>query len=312
MIYKLPKHYISLLDDYETLEAKHLIKTYLIRLFKNQYNLLELTMPQFGEYDKFESGNINFDTKDDLKIYSLFNNYDDLILSNLIKYKINNDKGILTFNNTIDRNQSPDPCQFYSINKLIIELVIDLEKANSKYLINTFANVLENFKNINTKLIEKFPSLTIAFNREVKIISFQEVENEFGYLSFEERINAITEKHKIVLIYGLSQKLNSKLIYQENNNFYNDNYINARLYVYNKYYRFSYDLLDISIRRNINSDNKISDDIKDSRLKPLLKMNQNNKTSISIKINLFKLSIFLLGKANISEIQMINLKENSN
>ncbi len=306
MIYKLPKHYLSILDIYQTSQAQNLIKTDLIRALKQQYDLLELMMPQFEEQLNSESEDINFDTKNDFVIYNLLSKYDNVILKNLINYKINSGKGLLTINQSIDRNQTPTPVQFYENNKLIMELVTKIDQFNSKFLINTFTLTFDILKKINKKLHQKFPNLMIFFKEDPKIISFQEVENEFGYLSFEERINAIVEKHKIVFIYGLHSKLNSKLIYQEKDNFYNDSNLHGSLFVYNKHYRFAYNVLDVSFRRNIKSDNGLNSKKNNILLAPLLKMNSKNITSIFVQIDLFKLSLFLLEKANISEIQIIN------
>ncbi len=307
MIYKLPKHYLSILDVFQTLEAKNLVETILIKSLKQQYNLLELMMPKFEEASNSENDNINFDTKDDFKIYTLLSKYDNIILKNIIDYKINSGKGLLTFNHAIDRSSTPTPVEFYENNKLVMELVTKIENSNFKYLINNFTVIFNILKTINEKIVHKFPDLINFLNqREPKIISFQEIENEFGYLSFEERINAIVEKHKIVLIYGLHSKLNSKSTYKTEHNFYNDINLSASLFVYNKYYRFAYQVLELGFRKNRNSDNKLSLKTNDPTLNPLIKMDSKNITSIFVKIDLFKLSLFLLEKANISEIQKID------
>ena len=304
MLNSLPKYYNSILNEKETSQAFEIIKKEIYSALKNQYTLLEINLPNFIKYNSNKNlyqKNINFDTKDDLQIYSLPVDFDNLLLKSLVKFKMKNNEGIITNNVYIDRDLTPNPTQFYSVNEIDVELKITDENRNFKYLNNSFYFINKMLVDLNDILIKKFSKLKFLFKDKIKVISFQEIEKEFGYLSLEERINAIVEKHNIVLIYGMNSKLNSGKQLEQKEKKYNEEELDAKLFVYNNFYHRSYDILRLSIRE------------KDS-LKNILNVNDLNHgektyeldgTSFSFKINLFKLSLFLLEKAHISEIQNI-------
>ncbi len=297
---KIPKNYLPTLNLRETQEAQIFIKTELVNLIINELEILIVREPKtlIGKmtasgFLNNEERVINFDSSNDNKIYTLFSEYKYWLVNTIKEMEINNNNGIAVFTNSINRDKEITNVESFEQNLLQIEYRYDnLENTyeKGKELMGVIVKII---KIIEKKIMSKYNT-----NRSFpKKLYFKEID-KFGNKKYLESSVATIAAEKGTFI--LSNNRKSKSEKSILNNF------EILLIAYSKSIDKGYTLINIQDRKTLLELEPIISESEITMEEFIFRkdiLNNEDVKTINISINLDTLSMHLLDKSHIFELQ---------
>ena len=313
----IPEGYTSLLSIYDTQKAISLLK----RLFEDRLgallNLYRVSAPLFVE----ENSGLN----DNLNGYERPVSFDILrsdakaqVVQSLAKWKrlalkrycFFPGKGLYTDMNAIRRDEDElDNLHSIYVDQWDWEKVILPENRTLDYLKLTVMDIVKAVCDTQDTMQAIYPQLQCLgkLERNVTFVTSQELEDMYPDFTSKQRENAFTKEHKTVFIIGIGGKLRSGKPHDGRSPDYDDWSLNGDILFWD-------DLLDCAIEissMGIRVDPEAMDrqlklaDCDDRRELPYHKMLLGGELPLSIGggIGQSRLSMLLLGKAHIGEVQ---------
>ena len=301
----IPRNYLSKLNIRETQEAQFFLLKELIEAIEENFDVIQVREPKISTFRISATGllkhgdrMINFDASNDNKIYTLYSEYKHWLVNVVKNLDIKNNHGIFSITNNIKRDNEISNTQSLEENLLQIEYRYDnAEKSfeKSKELLETTVNVI---KVVEKKLIEKYPKLSKSFPSKIVVKEFRKTQN---WKSIDAMIIDMVMEQKVFAM------INRKKI-QFSNNF------ETSLMAYSPETGKHYSPLTIHGRKtlqDIEPQISESESIMEEYIfrKDILKEEEEIRT-INISINLDLLSLMILNKSHILELQSgKNVKE---
>ncbi|WP_027121016.1 aspartate--ammonia ligase [Mycoplasma leonicaptivi] len=216
-------------------------------------------------------------------------------------------EGIYTDMNAIRREEDLDNTHSYYVDQWDWEKIIDKKDRNIEFLKSTVKNIYDAILYTKEQLVLEFPILENNLASEVYFISSQELENMYPEFSIKERETAITKLKGSVFIYQIGHELKSGLIHSLRAFDYDDWNLNGDLVVYSHVLNKAIELSSMGIRVDassiVNQSKKSANEVE--QISPYHKAIINDELPFTIGggIGQSRLSMFLLEKAHIGEVQ---------
>ncbi len=187
------------------------------------------------------------------------------------------------------------------------ELIINKDDRNLEFLKRIVGTIYKSIRYVENKINFKYPVLDQKLPSEIKFINSEELYREFPNVSPEERENIVAKKYKAVFIYKIGHTLPDGLPHSKRAFDYDDWELNGDIVFYDKVNDAALEISSMGIR--VDSDSltkqaKISRK-KDSDMGEYHKLVLNQKLPYTIGggIGQSRLSMFLLEKKHIGEVQ---------
>ena len=314
----IPAGYKSLLDIYDTQKAISLLK----RLFEDRLgallNLHRVSAPLFVDEASGLNDNLNgVERPVDFDILRSPQHHAQVVQSlakwkrlALKRYGFYPGKGLYTDMNAIRRDEEVlDNLHSVYVDQWDWEKVILPENRNLDYLKLTVMDIVEAICDTQDTMQAIYPQLQCLgkLERRVSFISTQELEDMYPALTPKERENAYLKEHKTAFLIGIGGALRSGKPHDGRAPDYDDWSLNGDIMVYNELLDCAFELSSMGIRvdpaamdrqlRLANCD--------DRRALPYHKALLNGEMPLTIGggIGQSRLSMLLLGKAHIGEVQ---------
>ena len=310
-IYKLD--YQSKLDIYTTQKAIKFVKdTFQVSLAK-KLDLLRVSAPMFvrknsGLNDGLSGVErpVNFVLSDDeIEIVHSLAKWKRMALA---KYDIYLHKGIYTDMNAIRKDEHLDFYHSIYVDQWDWEKVISNEDRTMSYLKKTVRQIYKCIYNLAKAVDKKYPCLHHDLPKDITFVSTKELEKRYPNLSRKDREDAICREYKAVFLYQIGWPLKDKLPHDSRAADYDDWKLNGDILLYYPLYDMAFELSSMGIRVNKESlvkqlqykheEYKLDNDYCKSIL------NDELPLSIGGGIGQSRLSMFMLEKAHIGEVQV--------
>ncbi len=166
----------------------------------------------------------------------------------LKKYGFKAGEGLYTDMNAIRRDEEMDNLHSIYVDQWDWEKVIERENRNEDYLKTTVQKIVDAVCDTLDTVKEKFPAVTTTFNRNVKFITTQELEDMYPDLSSKEREKAITKEYRTVFIMKIGDKLKSGKPHDGRAPDYDDWQLNGDILIYSDVLADAIEISSMGIR----------------------------------------------------------------
>ena len=212
----IPEGYRAPLSVYELQRAIEFIKSNFQTNLSNALNLRRVSAPLFVEEASGLNDNLNgyerpvsFDIPDvhaEAQVVHSLAKWKRLALK---RYQFNVGKGLFTDMNAIRRDEEVDNLHSVYVDQWDWEKVIAREDRNTDYLKRTVRDIVGAVCETNDALGVAFPSLHTKLERDVFLITTQELEDMYPDKTPKERENEILRQHHTVFLMQIGGKLKS-------------------------------------------------------------------------------------------------------
>ena len=313
----IPENYRSLLSIYDTQKAIGLLK----RLFEDQLaanlNLFRVSAPLFVEEATGLNDNLNgYERPVDFDIPNI--GRDAQVVQSLAKWKrmalhdygFYPGKGLYTDMNAIRRDEDVlDNLHSVYVDQWDWEKVIEAKDRNLDYLKGTVMDIAAAVSETQRTMRAIYPQLQALpeLERSVTFVTAQELEDRWPELSPKQRENAFLKEHKTAFIIGIGGALKSGQKHDGRSPDYDDWTLNGDLLYWDDLLECAFELSSMGIRVDPASlDRQLTiSGCDDRRERTYHKMLLNGELPLTIGggIGQSRLSMLLLGKAHIGEVQ---------
>ena len=311
----IPQNYKSVLDMYDTQTAIGLLKRTFEERLCLALNLKRVSAPLFvdpttGLNDDLSGKErpVRFDLKE--------TGTDAVVVHSLAKWKrmalksygFSAGEGLYTDMNAIRRDEEMDNLHSVYTDQWDWEKIITRETRNEDYLKKVVQGIVGAICDTLDFLKCRYPQINVNLCRNVTFITSQELEDAYPTLSSKERENAFTKEHKTVFIMQIGDKLRSGVPHDGRAPDYDDWSLNGDIMFWDDVLGCAIEISSMGIR----VDEKSLDE-------QLTKANANERRSLPFHkallagelpltmgggIGQSRLSMLLLGKAHIGEVQV--------
>lgn len=311
----LPKDYRSTLNMYDTQTAIGLIKRTFEERLCLALNLKRVSAPLFvdpntGLNDDLSGVErpVRFSLKETGK--------DAVVVHSLAKWKrmalaaygFSAGEGLYTDMNAIRRDEEMDNLHSVYTDQWDWEKIITRETRTIDYLKKVVQGIVGAICDTLDFLKCRYPQLNVLLKREVKFITSQELEDLYPDLTSKERENALLKEHKTAFIMQIGDKLQSGKPHDNRAPDYDDWQLNGDILFWDDILGCAMEISSMGIR----VDEKSLDE-------QLTKANANERRTLPFHkallagqlpltmgggIGQSRLSMLLLGKAHIGEVQV--------
>jgi aspartate--ammonia ligase len=188
------------------------------------------------------------------------------------------------------------------------EKVITKETRNIDYLKKVVQGIVGAICDTLDYLKCRYPQLCVELNRQTHFITSQELEDLYPNLTAKERENEITKKYKTVFIMQIGDKLKSGKPHDSRAPDYDDWTLNGDIMFWHEPLNCAMEISSMGIRVDEKSlDSQLTKSGKDERRNlPFHKALLNGELPLTVGggIGQSRLSMLLLGKAHIGEVQV--------
>ena len=313
----IPQNYQSLLSIYDTQKAIGLLK----RLFEDQLaanlNLFRVSAPLFVEEATGLNDNLNgYERPVDFDIPNI--GRDAQVVQSLAKWKrmalhdygFYPGKGLYTDMNAIRRDEDVlDNLHSVYVDQWDWEKVIEAKDRNLDYLKGTVMDIAAAVTETQRTMRAIYPQLQALpeLERTVTFVTAQELEDCWPELTPKQRENMFLKEHKTAFIIGIGGALKSGQKHDGRSPDYDDWNLNGDLLFWNDLLGCAFELSSMGIRVDPQSlDRQLTiAGCDDRRERTYHKMLLNGELPLTIGggIGQSRLSMLLLGKAHIGEVQ---------
>ena len=311
----VPKGYKSALGMYDTQTAIGLLKRTFEERLCLALNLKRVSAPLFvdpttGLNDDLSGVEraVKFDLKETGK--------DAVVVHSLAKWKrmalqqygFSAGEGLYTDMNAIRRDEDMDNLHSVYTDQWDWEKIITRETRTADYLKKVVQGIVGAICDTLDYLKCRYPQIDVELVRTVHFITSQELENMYPTLSSKEREHAIAKEYKTVFIMQIGDKLASGEAHDSRAPDYDDWTLNGDILFWNDILGCSFEISSMGIR----VDEKALDEqltkanANERRELPFHKALLNGELPLTIGggIGQSRLSMLLLGKAHIGEVQV--------
>ena len=311
----LPKNYKSTLNLYDTQTAIGLLK----RTFEERLclarNLKRVSAPLFVDPDSGLNDDLSgveravrFDLKETGK--------DAVVVHSLAKWKrmalavygFSAGEGLYTDMNAIRRDEEMDNLHSVYTDQWDWEKVITKDTRTIDYLKKVVQGIVGAICDTLDYLKCRYPQISVELNRQTHFITSQELEDLYPNLTAKERENEITKKYKTVFIMQIGDKLKSGKPHDSRAPDYDDWTLNGDIMFWHEPLNCAMEISSMGIRVDEKSlDSQLTKSGKDERRNlPFHKALLNGELPLTVGggIGQSRLSMLLLGKAHIGEVQV--------
>ncbi len=313
----IPEGYRSLLSVYDTQKAIGLLK----RLFEDQLaanlNLFRVSAPLFVEESTGLNDNLNgYERPVAFDIPNI--GREAQVVQSLAKWKrmalhvygFYPGKGLYTDMNAIRRDEDVlDNLHSVYVDQWDWEKVIEQKDRTIDYLKTTVMDIAAAVSETERTMRAIYPQLQVMpqLERQVTFITAQELEDRWPDLTPKEREHAFLKEHKTAFIIGIGGALKSGKKHDGRSPDYDDWTLNGDLLYWNELLDCAFELSSMGIRVDPEAlDRQLTiAGCDDRRERTYHKMLLNGELPLTIGggIGQSRLSMLLLGKAHIGEVQ---------
>ena len=311
----LTQGYKSALNLYDTQTAIGLLKRTFEERLCLALNLKRVSAPLFVDPDSGLNDDLSgveravrFDLKETGK--------DAVVVHSLAKWKrmalalygFSAGEGLYTDMNAIRRDEEMDNLHSVYTDQWDWEKVITKETRNIDYLKKVVQGIVGAICDTLDYLKCRYPQLCVELNRQTHFITSQELEDLYPNLSAKERENEITKQYKTVFIMQIGDKLQSGKPHDNRAPDYDDWSLNGDIMFWHEPLNCAMEISSMGIRVDEKSlDSQLTKAGKDERRNlPFHKALLNGELPLTVGggIGQSRLSMLLLGKAHIGEVQV--------
>ena len=311
----LPKNYKSTLNLYDTQTAIGLLKRTFEERLCLALNLKRVTAPLFVDPDSGLNDDLSgveravrFDLKETGK--------DAVVVHSLAKWKrmalavygFSAGEGLYTDMNAIRRDEEMDNLHSVYTDQWDWEKVITKDTRTIDYLKKVVQGIVGAICDTLDYLKCRYPQISVELNRQTHFITSQELEDLYPNLTAKERENEITKKYKTVFIMQIGDKLKSGKPHDSRAPDYDDWTLNGDIMFWHEPLNCAMEISSMGIRVDEKSlDSQLTKSGKDERRNlPFHKALLNGELPLTVGggIGQSRLSMLLLGKAHIGEVQV--------
>ena len=313
----IPENYRSLLSIYDTQKAIGLLN----RLFEDQLaanlNLFRVSAPLFVEEATGLNDNLNgYERPVDFDIPNI--GRDAQVVQSLAKWKrmalhdygFYPGKGLYTDMNAIRRDEDVlDNLHSVYVDQWDWEKVIEAKDRNLDYLKGTVMDIAAAVSETQRTMRAIYPQLQALpeLERTVTFVTAQELEDRWPELTPKQRENEFLKEHKTAFIIGIGGAMKSGQKHDGRSPDYDDWTLNGDLLYWDDLLECAFELSSMGIRVDPASlDRQLTlAGCDDRRERTYHKMLLNGELPLTIGggIGQSRLSMLLLGKAHIGEVQ---------
>ena len=228
----------------------------------------------------------------------------------LYRYQFSVGEGLVTDMDAIRRDELPDNLHSVYVDQWDWEKVIAPRDRNVDYLKNTVNSIVSAMRETQDTLRSVFPQLCVLpqLGKEVSFVTSQELEDLWPDLSDKERENAWVKEHPTTFLIGIGGALKSGKPHDKRAPDYDDWNLNGDLLVWSSVLEKAVELSSMGIRVDPEAmDRQLTiAGCNERRELPFHKMLLDGQLPLTIGggIGQSRLSMFLLGKAHIGEVQV--------
>ena len=312
----IPQGYAPCLNLYDTQKAIGLLK----RLFEDNLggalHLRRVSAPLFVEASTGLNDDlsgveraVSFDIPDtgrDAQVVHSLAKWKRLALH---RYQFSVGEGLYTDMNAIRRDEELDNIHSVYVDQWDWEKVIAPRDRTVDYLKDTVSTIIAALADTQATLRSVFPQLTTlpVISREVSFVTSQELEDLWPDKTGKEREDAWVKDHPVTFLMGIGGALKSGKPHDGRAPDYDDWELNGDILVWNPVLERAFEISSMGIRVSPESlDRQLTISGCDSRRElPFHKMLLEGKLPLTMGggIGQSRVSMFLLGKAHIGEVQ---------
>ena len=228
----------------------------------------------------------------------------------LYRYQFSVGEGLVTDMDAIRRDELPDNLHSVYVDQWDWEKVIAPRDRNVDYLKATVNAIVGAMRETQDTLCSVFPQLCVLpqLGKEVSFVTSQELEDRWPDFSDKERENAWVKEHPVTFLIGIGGALKSGKPHDKRAPDYDDWNLNGDLLVWSSVLERAVELSSMGIRVDPEAmDRQLTiAGCNDRRTLPFHKMLLDGQLPLTIGggIGQSRLSMFLLGKAHIGEVQV--------
>lgn len=311
----IPKGYTAKLGLYDTQTAIGLLKRTFEERLCLALNLKRVSAPLFvdscsGLNDDLSGVEraVSFDVKETGKNAVVVHSLAKWKRLALAVYEFSAGEGLYTDMNAIRRDEEMDNLHSIYTDQWDWEKIITKETRNVDYLKKVVQGIVGAICDTLDYLKCRYPQIDVNLTRTTTFITAQELEDLYPNLSSKERENAFTKEHRTVFIMQIGDKLKSGKPHDLRAPDYDDWSLNGDLLFYDDVLDCAMEISSMGIR--------VDEKSLDEQLK---KANANDRRNLSFHqmllsgklpltigggIGQSRLSMLLLGKAHIGEVQV--------
>ena len=228
----------------------------------------------------------------------------------LKRYQFHPGEGLYTDMNAIRRDEDLDNLHSAYVDQWDWEKIITEEDRNTEYLKETVRSIVGALRDTQAFLRSVFPQLSVLpeVPEEVTFVTTQELEDRYPDFTPKERENAFVKEHPVTFLMGIGGKLKSGKPHDGRAPDYDDWNLNGDLLCWDSVNGQAIELSSLGIRVSPESlDKQLTLAGCDERRElPFHKMLLNGQLPLTMGggIGQSRLSMLLLGKAHIGEVQV--------
>ena len=312
----IPQGYAPCLNLYDTQKAIGLLK----RLFEDNLggalHLRRVSAPLFVEASTGLNDDLNgverpvsFDVPDAGREAQVVHSLAKWKRMALYRYQFSVGEGLYTDMNAIRRDEELDNLHSVYVDQWDWEKVIAPRDRNEDYLKATVTTIVCALADTQATLRAVFPQLTPLplIDREVSFVTAQELEDRWPDLTPKEREDAWVKDHPTTFLMGIGGALKSGKPHDGRAPDYDDWALNGDILVWNSVLEHAFEISSMGIRVSPESlDRQLAIAGCDNRRSlPFHKLLLEGKLPLTMGggIGQSRVSMFLLGKAHIGEVQ---------
>ena len=312
----IPDHYAPLLNLYDTQKAIGLLKRVFEDTLCGNLHLRRVSAPLFVEASSGLNDDLNgverpvsFDIpaagRDAQVVHSLAK----CKRMALYHYHFPVGEGLVTDMNAIRRDEVPDNLHSIYVDQWDWEKVIAPRDRNLDFLKDTVNAIVSAMADTQKTLQSVFPQLSVLpqINRTVTFVTSQELEDAYPDLTAKEREDAWVKEHPTTFLIGIGGALKSGKPHDGRAPDYDDWTLNGDILLWDELLGKAIELSSMGIRVDAAAlDRQLTvagcDDRRQLTFHKLL-LEDKLPLTIGGGIGQSRLSMFLLGKAHIGEVQ---------
>ena len=311
----IPEGYHTPLPNYEMQRAIEFIKSNFQVNLSNALNLRRVSAPLFVDVNSGLNDNLNgyerpvkFDIPDV--------GVDGVVVHSLAKWKrlalkqygFHPGKGLYTDMNAIRRDEEVDNIHSIYVDQWDWEKVITREDRTVDYLKQTVRAIVQAVCETSEAVNVAFPSIRMKLDRDVYILTTQELEDMYPDLTPKQREDAICRKHHSVFLMQIGKTLASGTKHDGRAPDYDDWELNGDILMWNPILERAFEISSMGIRvdEEAMARQLKAADCEDRAELPFHKALLNGMLPLTIGggIGQSRLCMLMLGTCHIGEVQV--------
>lgn len=305
---------MSKLDFFKTQQGISLVKKTFEEVLSSKLRLLEVAAPRIVSTDRGLQDDLA-GTQEAVCFRPKALDCDVEIVHSLAKWKrftlgkydFKPYSGIITVMDAIRKDEDLSPIHSMYVDQWDWELVIKKDDRSISFLKQVVRDIYESIKETQSVLCKTFPSLRPRLQEDISFVTTQELEDMFPTLSAKDREHAIAKKLGSVFIIGIGDKLKGGAVHDLRAADYDDWSLDGDIILWDDIRQESLEISSMGIRVDKTSlleqlEKTGQDHYKDFEFHKGI-LDETLPLSIGGGIGRSRLSMFLLGKAHIGEVQ---------